>query len=152
MTVIHPHITETARRIATKYNQACGQSLSGGQLVFGPDGSGGAWYSAGAYGFEPDSIVISVTHHRTTARQIQDMLDGRTDGSLMDIDLLDAIDWTDRDQLHALLAAMSTDDDPVYGRHNRPAIVDGYRIVRDSQPMTAWQVCVEVETALAAAS
>jgi hypothetical protein len=70
-------ITDTARRIAAAHNHACGGSLSGGKLVFGPDGSGGAWYSGNSSpGRGEDVIVFPVRHEHVSKRYVQDWLDG----------------------------------------------------------------------------
>jgi len=71
-------ITTVARRIARAHNQACGGSLSGGQLVFDTDGNGGEWYSSHSYGFGAGTTAYPVGHRPVTAGDVQEFLDARS--------------------------------------------------------------------------
>lgn len=68
-------ITTIARRIARAHNQAVARGLGGnGKLVFGLDGSGGAWYSDSAYGFGDDCIVVPVEWGRMSTQAAEELL------------------------------------------------------------------------------
>lgn len=69
-------ITTTARRIARRVNRA----PSGGFCLFGPDGSGGYWYSYGSQpeNVRPETIKYDVPDRRVTAREVQEHLDRET--------------------------------------------------------------------------
>ena len=56
-------IETVARRIVRKHNKEFSRNLTGGQLVFGIDGTGGSWHSDNAYGFE-DCIVVGLRDDR----------------------------------------------------------------------------------------
>jgi hypothetical protein len=68
-------ITEAAQKIADGVNAWYG-SGSNGQLVFGRDGSGGAWYSEGTYGFGPNVVVFACGGLvKVTPDEVQEILD-----------------------------------------------------------------------------
>jgi len=69
-------ITTAARRIAKTHNARIRTGFAGnGKLVFGRDGSGGAWYSDNSYGFGEDVIVVSMRHGTMSAATAQEILD-----------------------------------------------------------------------------
>jgi hypothetical protein len=69
-------ITTAARRISRKHNARIRSGFTGnGKLVFGADGTGGAWYSDSSYGFGADHIVVSMRQRTMTAAEAQEMLD-----------------------------------------------------------------------------
>lgn len=69
-------ITTAARRIARKHNAHVRKGFAGnGKLVFGRDGSGGAWYSENSYGFGADDIVVPLRWTAIDAAAAQEILD-----------------------------------------------------------------------------
>jgi hypothetical protein len=69
-------ITTAARKMAKEHNKRIARGFAGnGKLVFGVDGSGGAWYSDNSYGFGSDTIVLSMRHGRITAADCQQAID-----------------------------------------------------------------------------
>lgn len=69
-------ITTAARKIAREHNKRVNNGFAGnGKLVFGLDGSGGAWYSDSSYGFDADVIVVSMRHGKMSGEQAQEILD-----------------------------------------------------------------------------
>lgn len=66
-------VTTTARRIARTLNRWRGQ---GGFCVFGPDGSGGAWYSERSCPtIRPDQHKLWVPDAHITAAEVQNKID-----------------------------------------------------------------------------
>lgn len=64
----------TARKIAKAHNARIRQGFAGnGKLVFGPDGSGGEWYSDGSYGFT-GKLVFPMRWQRVTAADVEEFL------------------------------------------------------------------------------
>lgn len=69
-------ITTAARRIARAHNRHLDGGFAGnGKLVFGEDGTGGAWYSDGSYGFGDDVVVLSMGWSKMTGAEAQQILD-----------------------------------------------------------------------------
>jgi hypothetical protein len=69
-------ITTAARRIARLHNDHVRKGFAGnGKLVFGHDGTGGAWYSDDAYGFGDDVVVVPIRRETMTTAQAQEILD-----------------------------------------------------------------------------
>jgi hypothetical protein len=69
-------ITAAARKIARTHNSRIRTGFAGnGQLVFGRDGSGGAWYSSNSYGFGADVIVVSMRQSKMSLADAQEILD-----------------------------------------------------------------------------
>ena len=69
-------ITTAARRIAREHNQRLANGFAGnGKLVFGQDGTGGAWYSDNSYGFGDDAVVVSMRWSKMTGAEAQEILD-----------------------------------------------------------------------------
>ena len=69
-------ITTAARRIAREHNNHIRGGFAGnGKLVFGPDGTGGAWYSDDTYGFGEDVICVSMRRSKMTGAEAQEILD-----------------------------------------------------------------------------
>ena len=69
-------ITTAARRIAREHNQRLANGFAGnGKLVFGGDGTGGAWYSDNSYGFGDDVVVVSMRRSKMTGAEAQEILD-----------------------------------------------------------------------------
>jgi hypothetical protein len=69
-------ITTAARRIAREHNQRLAGGFAGnGKLVFGKDGTGGAWYSDNSYGFGDDVIVVSMRRSKMTGAEAQEILE-----------------------------------------------------------------------------
>jgi hypothetical protein len=62
--------TKRATEIATELSSAP-VAHDGGKYVYALDGSGGEWYSAGAYGFAAGTVVIAARHGREwTAEEV----------------------------------------------------------------------------------
>lgn len=69
-------ITSAARKIAKTHNAAVKRGMGGnGKLVFGFDGSGGAWYSDNSYGFGEDVLVVNMRHGNMSQATAQEILD-----------------------------------------------------------------------------
>jgi len=70
--------SKAARRITLEHNRWFSKGCGGnGKLVFGPDGSGGAWYSSNAYGFGGNLVVVSMRRHRMTYVESQGIIDNQ---------------------------------------------------------------------------
>jgi hypothetical protein len=70
------NITYAAREVARKHNAHVECGMAGnGKLVFGLDGSGGAWYGDNSYGFGDDCFVVQVRWGKISAARAQAMLD-----------------------------------------------------------------------------
>lgn len=69
-------ITTPARKIAKTHNARLAAGFAGnGFLVFGKDGSGGAWYSDNSWpGIGAEEIKISMRWERMTGAQAQEAL------------------------------------------------------------------------------
>lgn len=66
--------------MAKEHNKRIASGFAGnGKLVFGLDGSGGAWYSDNSYGFGADVIVLSMAHGKITAAHCQTVIDQNTE-------------------------------------------------------------------------
>lgn len=71
-------ITAAARKIAKTHNARIRAGFAGnGKLVFGLDGSGGAWYSDNSYGFGDDVLVVNMRHGNMSQASAQAILDER---------------------------------------------------------------------------
>lgn len=71
-----PEITTAARKIARTHNARIRTGFAGnGKLVFGRDGSGGAWYSDSSYGFGEDVVVVNMRHGKISEAIAQEILD-----------------------------------------------------------------------------
>jgi hypothetical protein len=69
-------ITTAARKIAKAHNSHVRKGFAGnGKLVFGRDGSGGAWYSDNSYGFDENLVIVSLRHGTISAATAQEILD-----------------------------------------------------------------------------
>lgn len=69
-------ITTAARKIAREHNARISKGFAGnGKLVFGRDGSGGAWYSDNSYGFGDDVIVVHMQHGIMSQAHAQEIID-----------------------------------------------------------------------------
>ena len=68
-------ITTAARKIAREHNKHLAGGFAGnGKLVFGLDGTGGAWYSDSSYGFG-DDVVVNMRRSKMTGAEAQEILD-----------------------------------------------------------------------------
>jgi len=75
------NVTTAARRIAREHNARLRKGFAGnGFLVFGRDGSGGAWYSDNSRpAMVPENIKINMSWERMTAADAQTALDNLQD-------------------------------------------------------------------------
>lgn len=74
----HTEISTAARSIAREHNKRVRAGFGGsGRLVFGRDGSGGAWYSDGSYGFGSDVVIVPMRWGTISAADAQEILDAQ---------------------------------------------------------------------------
>ena len=78
------NVTTAARRIAREHNSRLAAGFAGnGFLLFGADGTGGAWYSANSRPVLEREIKFTMRRRRVTAADVQAFLDALADSVTM---------------------------------------------------------------------